>query len=141
VIGLTYRQSRGLWTPVLTFATPGDLAVTYSTQTGIFEKDGPFASAWFAITTSSFTHTTASGNLYVTGLPFSTAGGLTAHGAVLYGGITKATHPYIVTHLTNGTAIVQFVGSGSGVAVSPVTSADVPTGGTVRLEGYLRFRL
>lgn len=131
----------GTFTPVLTFATPGDVAVTYSVRLGGYTKIGQDVRVAVNITTSAFTHTTASGNLWVTGLPFSTAGGITAHSAVLYGGITKATHPYIVTHLTTGTAIVQFVGSGSGVAVSAVTTADVPTGGTVRIEFTLHYRV
>lgn len=61
----------GTWTPVLTFDTPGNLSVTYALQTGTYTKKGREVTVHCSIGTSVFTHTTASGSLRVTGLPFT----------------------------------------------------------------------
>src|SRR5262245_32311518 len=57
------------WTPTLTFATPGDLAVSYASRLGTLFTIGKFQILNFNITTSSFTFTTASGNLTISGVP------------------------------------------------------------------------
>src|SRR5574343_1257060 len=84
----------GKWTPVPTFATPGDLSVIYSTQYGYYWLFGNQISVLFRIVTSSFTHTTASGILKVTGLPLTSENttGKISVGSLNWGGITKATY-------------------------------------------------
>lgn len=71
----------GTWTPTLTFATPGNLSVAYTTQSGQYTKIGRRVSVEAVIITSTFTHTTASGQLQITGLPF-TVGSQSAAGAI-----------------------------------------------------------
>lgn len=61
----------GTWTPSLTFATPGDLNVAYTTQVGRYRKYGRLLWVDFRIVTSNFTFTTASGALNIAGLPFT----------------------------------------------------------------------
>src|SRR3990172_6973053 len=82
----------GTWTPVLTFATPGNLSVVYTTQTGRYQKIGRVVNAYFTMSTSTFTHTTASGSLNITGLPFTsiTSSSIRLCGSLLWQGITKA---------------------------------------------------
>jgi hypothetical protein len=129
----------GDWTPVLTFTTPGDVAVTYATQLGEYTKVGREVTLRGSVTTSTFTHTTASGNLTITGLPFAVGGSIFPRGALLWGGITKAGYTNIVA--TGTSSSVMFSASGSGVANSGVVVADTPTGGTVRLEFTLHYRV
>jgi hypothetical protein len=122
------------WTPVLTFATPGDLAVTYSSRDASCTRlaDNIFHLSFF-MATSAFTHTTAAGALQVTGAPVgasSTISGGSAGGQ--FGGITKAGYTQVCSQI-NSSAVISFTGSGSGVAPSTIVAADVPTGGTVRL--------
>lgn len=62
----------GTWTPVITFATPGDLNVAYSRQVGKYIKIGSAVSITIDVVTSTFTHTTASGIVLIGGLPFTT---------------------------------------------------------------------
>lgn len=64
-----YRSAS--WTPAMSFATPGDLSVTYSLQDGYYWKIGPLVFFRCEMATTAFTHTTASGNFRVTGLPFA----------------------------------------------------------------------
>lgn len=129
------------WTPVLTFATPGDVAVTYSEQSGYGTKDGRFVSLFFNIVTSAFTHTTAAGNCLVTGSPFTTVNltNFRARGAVEFGGITKATYTQVVLSMGQADANIRLFASGSGVAAALVNAADMPTGGTVQLRGSISF--
>ncbi|HKY45374.1 MAG TPA: hypothetical protein VJM50_19940 [Pyrinomonadaceae bacterium] len=130
----------GAWTPAVTFATPGNLSVAYTTQAGRYTKIGRMVHASFQIVTSSFTHTTASGNLQLTGFPF-TNGTLVVEGALIWGGITKASYTQISAQISASATSAIFVGSGSGVAPSNVVVADVPTGGSVVLTGTIVYNV
>jgi len=72
--GATARSSLGItegaWTPTLTFATPGDLSVSYATQDGRYIKIGTTVTAWCNLQCTP-THTTASGAAMLDGLPFT----------------------------------------------------------------------
>jgi hypothetical protein len=61
----------GTWTPVLTFATPGTVSVGYQTREGFYTKIGRFVHFSCFISLNAFTKGTASGNLRVSGLPFT----------------------------------------------------------------------
>lgn len=75
-----------IWTPTVTFVTPGDVSVVYSVRIGRYIKIGQFVIVWFQIQTSTFTHTTASGSLLITGLPFTPTNAI-----VFTGGIADTT--------------------------------------------------
>ena len=131
----------GTWTPVLTFATPGDLSVVYSTQGGRYTKIGRHITLHWRLITTTFTHTTASGNFTMTGLPFTAAtiAGMRWHGSLQWGGITKGSYTDSGPQLLSAGTTILFRSSGSGVATSLVTSANVPTGGDVNLFGTLIY--
>lgn len=129
----------GTWTPVLTFATPGNLSVAYSAQAGTYTKIGNVVSVKFTIATSGFTHTTASGEASITGLPFTAGSGADNLGALSWQGITKASYTNVVSILPASTAALALRASGSGVAISAVTATDMPTGGSVILRGSLAY--
>lgn len=129
--------------PELTFATPGNLAVTYSSRVGKYIKgrDG-VTRCWFNITTSAFTHTTASGQLRIGNLPRTAenTAGMISVGSVQWQGITKASYTQVTPKIEPNTAYIQFQASGSGQALSDVSAADMPTGGNVALIGMIEFR-
>ena len=125
----------GTWTPVLTFATLGNLSVTYSGQTGTYLKIGKTVIIWFNLTTSAFTHTTASGNCEVTGVPFTSGLGFAGRGALSWQGITKASYTDMCPSVVTATTLMRLAGMGSGQAVVNITAADMPTGGTVAFTG------
>lgn len=132
----------GTWTPTFTCAVPGDLAVTYATRTGTYTKIGRKVTASFTITTSAFTHATASGAVSITGLPF-TAGASPdgrANGVVVYSGITKAGYGQVSSFIDHSGTTMSLYASGSGVAVSTVKIADMPTGGSVELYCTLTYQ-
>ena len=133
----------GTWTPVLSFDTAGNLSVAYaaSSQVGSYTKVGRQVTAHFIIITSTFTHTTASGNCIVTGLPFAagTNGNLGYTGALQWQGITKASHTNVVAQVAGGASQIAFLASGSGQSRTNVLAADMPTGGTVLLIGSVAY--
>lgn len=129
-------EARAAFTPSLTFATPGNLSVAYSTRVGRVVREGHQITIAVQIQTSTFTHTTASGALRITGLPFTVknTSGADWIGQLIWSGITKATYTSIGARAQANGTIVDFVASGSGVGAAAVTAADTPTGGTILLE-------
>lgn len=124
----------GTFTPSITFTTPGDLAGAFSTQIGTYTRIGTLISASIQLTSSAFTHTTASGELRITGLPFTVDSVAGTSGDGDWGGITKAGYTDLVMRPIAGGTTARIAASGSGVAASAVTAADMPTGGTIRLN-------
>lgn len=126
-------ETSGTWTPSITFVTPGDLAGAFSTQIGTYRKFGNQVEVTLQLVSSAFTHTTAAGELRITGLPFTVDSVAGTSGVGDWGGITKAGYTDLVARPVASTTQLRIAASGSGVAASSVTAADMPTGGTVRL--------
>jgi len=130
--------TEGTWVPTITFDTPGDLSVVYTTQFGIYRKIGTLIHVAFNIATSTFTHTTAAGNLHIS-LPFQPATTPAINqrtGTLYFQGITKVNYTQFVVSFENLAGPFAIVdASGSAQALSVVTAADMPTGGTVELRG------
>ncbi len=130
------------WTPTLTFNTPGDFAATYSNQTGKYIKEGNKVTLWFIVSTSSFTYTTATGTLKISGLPFTasnSAANLRQVGSVEYQGINKASYTQLTPTIDANTSLIYFAASGMGQALSTVVSTDVPTGSSLNLRGCITY--
>lgn len=65
----------GTWTPTYDMSGVNFTSVTYSAQTGTYTKIGNVVIATWLLLTSAVTKGAASGNLTVSGLPFTVAGG------------------------------------------------------------------
>lgn len=128
----------GTWTPLITFATPGNLSVSYINQTGVYNKIGRVVQLQFTVITSSFTHNTAAGNLLISGAPFS-ASTARGYGGQEWRGITKSGYTDVSARMNVGASAIDFVASASGLTPSNVSAADVPSGGTVDLRGFVSF--
>lgn len=129
------------WTPEITFATPGDLAVTYEFQRGhalsIMQE---FIFCYFDIRTDALTHSTASGTLNITGFPFLKLDDeIDCTGALAWGGITKASYTQ-ASLLMTGSNISNVVMSGSGQDPAFALASDCPSGGVLFLKGSLFYR-
>lgn len=122
----------GTWTPVLTFTTPGDLSVAYSIQAGDYTKTGNRVVCNYSIVTSTFTHTTASGNCQVTGAPFTPSS--QTMGVLNFQGITKAGYTAFNARYSGATTATTIAASGSAQVGDSVMASDMPTGGTVVLQ-------
>lgn len=126
------------WTPVLTFATPGDLNVVYGTQLGRYVRlSNNMVLVQVAIVTTTFTFTSAMGNLEITGVPFTSQNttGLLVRGGVSFGGINKAGYSQCALGMGVNVTFLSLNCSGMGVAANAVAADDTPTGGTVTIFG------
>lgn len=131
------------WTPTITFATGGDLAVTYSVRAGRITISDDEVTADFEIVTSAFTHSTAAGNLQITGLPITAKGGASGVfpvGTILFGGWTLAGTSGIAPQVLGGTGTIQVYANRSGATVIPLTTAHVPSGASVLIYGQVKYR-
>ncbi len=121
------------FTPTITFATPGDLAVVYSTREGMVVDFGPLQLVRFRLVTSTFTHTTAAGDFQITGNPIAAPANVM--GYTTWQGITKANYTQVSPTISSGSSIINMTGSGSGQALATLSKNDFPTGGTVAFRG------
>lgn len=134
----------GLWTPVLTFVTPGDLSVAYNYRVGTWTKQGDRVTVNFEISTSTFTFGTASGALNITGIPFdgNTTTNNNSVGSCVIQGITKASYTQFSPLIQAGSnTFIRFSASGSGQAISTIAAADMPSGGSVIIWGTLTYQI
>jgi hypothetical protein len=129
----------GTWVPTITFATPGNLSVTYATQTGRYTKIGDVVVANIDIQTSAFTHTTASGELRVS-LPFAVNASIVATSGGVFQGWTAAGYTPSIQG-DNGNAFAIPRAQGSGVNLLVLGAAHFTTGGTVRIQATLVYKV
>lgn len=125
------------WSPVVTFATPGNLNVVYSLQSAQTVKIGGMCFANFRITTTTFTFTTASGNVQITGLtPAPTGAFASASSGTLssWAGMTGIT--VVPTTAVNASSVITLQ-SASGS--SSLTTANFTTATNVTLGGNLAY--
>lgn len=130
------------WTPAVTFATVGDLSIAYTHQVGRYMRLGTLIVVWFSIQTSTFTHTTASGALQITGLPVAPASvsGMLWPGFVGgWGGITKANYTNMSLSNDSGATFLTVLTSGSAQNVATLAAADTPSAGTLTLRGFFAY--
>ncbi len=128
------------WTPVLTCAAPGDLDVTYATQIGRVQRIEKLRICTFEIVTSTFSWSTASGSLQITGLPdVSMSEAQIISGTVSWSGVTKPNYTQIVPRVGPRSNRVNFVCSGSSQGQSNLAITDVPSTGTKRFTGTVIY--
>lgn len=129
----------GTWTPSITFETPGDLSFTPSgTNFGRYlVLPGNMVYCTFQFLCSGFTHTTASGRLRITGLPFLVA--FNSRNNMLWSGITKTGYTQMSLDTVFNQTYMLVNACGSGLNVSTVTASDVPSGGSPIFAGSVIY--
>jgi hypothetical protein len=133
----------GTWTPSFTFATPGDLTVVYGDRSGTYVTIGNLVILFFDVTATTFTFTTASGNFFITGLPFPVPSTIPPrHLFPLAGftGITKAGFTQFTLQGNAGATTMNIQGAGSGVTLAAVTAADMPSGSAKTFRGTFIYK-
>jgi len=126
---LSAYVSVGSWTPTFTFATPGNLSVVYTTATGNYTQIGSIVFVNFVLECSA-TFSTASGNAYIQGLPFS-ANNTRSFGLLLPVAGGNITYPsgvtYLLLDLQANDSYFQITGCGNGksntISASNITTA------------------
>jgi hypothetical protein len=128
-------QSAGTWTPTLQFATSQG-SQTYTTQLGNYIKTGNLVICNFDIITS---FNNGSGNVTITGLPFTSADQNGYQGSLQstdFGGAGQAeVYTGVVNGNTNNIALYAYIVSGGALVLKRATAADMganlSVGGTI----------
>ena len=144
-IGLDILQSDGLtsWTPVVTFATPGDLSVVYSIQSGTYIQVGNVITVTINLVFTP-TFTTASGILIINGFPApsNNTPNSTFIGATALSGVTfpsGATSIYIA--LAPNSSSASLGAYGSGVAYTNIIASNFVSGSAVAVHATLTYSI
>jgi hypothetical protein len=122
----TYDE--GTFTPALDFATTGNLSVSYTTQTGKYIRIGKLVYITIVIICTP-THTTASGQLRITGLPVAPNDSNSLPwtyktSATSFNASDTSGHAL----LSNGLTYMRIQSAGSSTTVSDLTTANVTSG-------------
>ena len=130
----------GTWTPTLTFATSGDLAVTYGTRLGSYIKIGRIVHLRYTVTTTAFTHSTASGDLRITGVPVTSASGFEQTGTVEANSITlPAGRTWLTTGIQSNVTYLRLIASGSATSRNAIDPTEMPSGTNFTLIGQITY--
>ena len=123
----------GEWTPALTFAVPGDTSFTYDDQFGRYIKIGSYVFCYGFLQSTTYSYSTASGALRLTGLPFKVLSGTEFGwiGACQMAGMTNAAKTRIVFQPAAGQTYGVFLAAGI-AAISVIDPTDFPTGGIAK---------
>lgn len=126
--GPTHFYETGTFTPVFTFATPGDLAVTYTTQSASYVRVGKIVTFNIRVALATLTYTTAAGTARITGFPF-TNGTLLQYATANVGSTTfSAGYTQVIARLAVSGTVWDFFQQGSGVASSAMSVTNMPSG-------------
>lgn len=130
------------WTPVFTFATPGNLSVVYTTQVGNYSRIGNIITANFQLSFTP-TFTTATGNVTITGLPVTSNA---ASGNVSFGScfvnctsFPTATTCVVIDIAANASSFA-LLGFGSGIGVASFTITNFPTTVAAIIQGSIVYQ-
>ncbi len=125
----TFQWSNQYVTPTITFATPGDLSVAYTTQQMNITRVGNSITVQGTVSFTP-TYTTSSGNLQIMGLPLTSNAYTSAIGNVLFSssitfpaGATQA-----VSSLAASSSIILLRGFGSASSQALFTVTQFTSG-------------
>jgi hypothetical protein len=123
----------GSWTPTLTFATPGNLSVSYSIQKGVYILEGNQLTIICQVTFTP-TFTTASGMGIIQGTPFAPTSGSNPGGVMAISGITfPVSYTYCGVGLSAGSTNIQMNMFGSSQPVTTLTTTQLTTATPITL--------
>jgi hypothetical protein len=129
------------WTPVFTFATLGNLSVSYSVQVGTYSRIGNMVFVNFSMTCTP-TFTTSSGNMQITGLPFTSSNTANnqSQGAI-YLNLTTFGTGYTMATLTQppNTSYLEIIISGSTATTYVLAAANITTGNQINFSGSVHY--
>ena len=134
----------GTWIPTITFETPGDLSVAYHANTNAtYTKVGRLVTISFYVRTTTFSHSTASGDLRILGIPFTprTYTGMKSEGGTTYYGLNKSGFTQATVLVNSASSVITMSAVGiAGSSISTVNANDAPgVGGRVDISGVISY--
>ena len=139
---IALTASSTTWTPVFTFATPGNISVVYTVQQGYYSRVGNIITASFYLNFTP-TYTSSSGAVQLTGLPVAANSSITLQ----LGQITLQTNTfpagvtYIYCSLPAGGTLLNIQGCGSATAAASFSTAQFLTATAYVIQGTITYQL
>lgn len=135
----------GTFTPTLTYTTPGNISVVYSTRVGLYTKIGDLVFLAIRIITTTFTYTTSAGSMIITGSPFAPAnvtGMATAGPLSRASGLSLGTNSQIALEMFLTDASLYFIAMdvGAGTSAGIGAGAATPTAVQKEFVGTITFK-
>jgi len=134
-------QEEGLWTPALVLTTIGDLVPTYDYQYGTYTRDGRVYKVAFEVNTATWSYTTASGTLRITGLPAATRGNIHWQGTGSMEGFVDTTPAWITPVAVGGQTYVEMWASRTSGTVYGLGSGQCPSGTNITIRGQVTYEV
>ncbi len=138
---VAYNSGYTSWNPVFTFATPGDLSVSYATQVGGYVKIGNvYVVSVNLVCTPTFT--TSSGNLTITGLPVasnSTTGNIAVGSVFTSGMIWPVTYTSLALQITEGVSLINLIASKTAASATNFAATNFTTGAAITIVGTICY--
>ncbi|GAB4071786.1 hypothetical protein KHC28_00470 [Ancylobacter sonchi] len=135
-------RENGIGTVTFSFATPGDVSVSYASQSIIWQRDGNYVNVEIALR-ATLTFTTASGALQILGLPYPALSAVNKIDLVASNSAFSSwnSRVEIVPSVQEGTTRIELRGYSSNVDSSPITASNVVSGSELllRLSGTYRI--
>lgn len=133
------RYQVGTFVVEMTFATVGDLSVTYSTQTGRFERVGGTVSIYIRLVCTP-TWTTASGRLELLNQPFSPSSPAIFPVSNVSSNISWGSSSYtqITGFINTGTRVILRA-SGNGQPFRSIEESDMTSGSEIDIQLHSTF--
>jgi len=129
------------WTPGISFLTPGDVSVVYTTRVGRYYKLGSLVIAFFMLDATP-TYTTASGNFLITGFPHparSTGGISVSFGNLAWEFNLTAGYTDVMPQMFADANYCGLLASGDALAVAAISTTHLASGTDGRWEGCVIY--
>jgi hypothetical protein len=124
------------FSPQVTFSTPGDLSVSYTTQVGTASYNSGLLVLNISLDFTP-TFTTASDELIISNLSADmtafTQAGQVWEGSMYFANITKASYTQFTPVIASGENTIKIRASGSGQALDYVKAANITSGASTKL--------
>lgn len=135
-----YNATTAQTAPTITFVTPGDLSVAYTTQKLYYSRIGSIVTVSFTLQFTP-TFTTASGALIISNIPVNANANTDFFGSCNhYSNITySAGYTTLLTLIPAGANTINFIQNGSGKNSLTLQASNMPSGGVVVLQGTITY--
>ena len=134
-------ETDGTWTPTITFATAGDLSVSYANQNGYYSRVGNTVTANFTLVFTP-TFTTASGLFEIASFPVASRSGTqnNAQGSLLTATMIFPTGTSsICLSMASASTVCSIYGSGSTVSGGFVSASSFVSGTQYVMQGTITY--
>lgn len=136
---LSSYVSNTSWTPTFTCDTPGDLSVSYATQSGYYSRVGSIVYVSFFLEFTP-TFSTASGNMRVSSFPVQASANNYAFAPLLLSNVTyPAGVTNVFTYMDGSYQFTYLVGNKSAAAYTILTIAQIASGATIKIGGGFSY--